>query len=557
MSHGKKLELWGLVHRKVPEDGEVHEGTYDEFPPVFMPKKGDNPGDEATPDILLAEKSLAGTTEGVDHDCFHFLYYDTEDGQWYPDSTSSPVPCGEATHSIVGKWDFNSSCVAMNATQQHSACIRARFILSPKVVVCLAPDDFRILSTAPLSAALALFVTIPGTDGNPAANRRVAMDAIVLTDAKGTLDPAATIDTPKVKIAIEAYKNRGKKDPTSPRGPQSDEVPPAVPPPPPRFKSALAPKGTKPTLPTGKAIPKTPSAKSPNNPDLAAPGKLIDYKFEAKGQTISLSGVFYESDQGELRVAWDEGSDSAWPPQWDPPVEREISVVIRNDPDLCGGADGKLPGLELPDTFDVFLPECFLQALDDGESPMTLSNTAIIHLQQESKLRPYQESPSMGKAREMVFTFLRNHADDDELSEAQLNEFRRLHWNWICRWADQQGMRESDLDAERDSRLKGRTHINKQSVTKVRDKTRQQQSQYGRSRGGGWLRGGRGGGYSGGYGGRASGGVVCDYCGKIGHIARVCRSRLAAEAPEADEHKDPNQDFHRGRGNGRRGQRRY
>ena len=292
----------------------------------------------------------------------------------------------------------------------------------------------------------------------------------------------------------------------------------------------------------------------------AAPGKRVDFTFVSQGQTYSYSGLFCTDSKNALYVAWDNGHDSSWPPTWEPPIEKVISTRIYDDPDADDKADGRMPGSDTL-TFDVFLAESFLKAMDNGESPMTLQNTAVLALQAESKLRTYFETESMLKAKTLLFNYLKE-MDDDDMTESQLEFFRDLHWMWVCQWAKQQGIREEELEAERQSRYKGRNHINRQSITKIRDKASRYPGPGGR---GGWSRSRRGGYGRGGYG-RGSqplAQVQCYACGQYGHYAPSCPFRPNNQTDDSkggDDGKTPAQDggFRPGRGNGRyRGYRRY
>ena len=552
--------LYGIISRNVTQEGNSEDKAYDEHDPVF--------DEEGSPQIYLAERveTGSGMSKTVS---FHLYVFDGQ--QWVPETGLPPLDESEVKLSVFGKWKFNAQHIAMSDEIFSNAITRACVLLSKKIVVCMDNAiDFRILNVVrPFPDGLNLTVAIPDA-ANPTTvvQKAITCDMIVKTDQTQKLNDTATVDTPDVKHAIGQFMaHRGKTPNPFPKGAVSPKTAPKPQP----VKTSPRPTATFPPQGQRKMQPPTPLRGAPfahpsrpkPNPGHAeaAPGKRVDYKFESQGQTFTFSGLFYEDANNNLGVAWDNGNDSGWPPTWDPPIDRVVSTRIYDDPDTedYHGTDGRMPGMDTQ-TFDVFLAESFLRAIDNGESPMTLQNTAVLALQAESKIRPYYETASMAKARDLMFKYLTECGEDD-MTDSQVEYFRGLHWMYVCQWAKQQGMREEDLETERESRMKGRTHINRQSIAKIRDKT----SRYANSGRGGWTRSRRGGYGRGGYGRGAHNlsSVQCYTCGQSGHYATNCPTRQGQQQDDGkgpDDSKGPavNADFRMGRGGNRaRGCRRY
>jgi len=556
--------LYGIISRNVAQTGNGDDKEYDEYEPIF--------DENGSPEILLAEKveTGAGSNKVVN---FHLYVFDGQ--RWFPETSLPPLDEDEVSHSIFGKWKFNAQHIAMSDEIFSNAITRACVLLSKKIVVCMDnANDFRILNVVrPFPDDLNLTVAIPDTTHpTTVANKVITCDMIVKTDHMQKLNDTATVDTQEVRYAIGEFMARRAKTPDPfPKGTVSPKTAPKFQPGknsprpvatvhPPNPPNPQGPRKMNPPTPLrGAPFPHPTRPKMNKEKAEAAPGKRIDYTFESQGQTFTFSGLFYLDSNNTLCVAWDNGSDSGWPPAWEPPIDRVISTRIYEDLDTDDLTDGRMPGIGTQ-TFDVFLAESFLKAIDNGESPMTLQNTAVLALQAESKLRTYYETQSMAKAKDLMFKYL-TEADNDDMTESQVEYFRALHWNYICQWAKQQGMREEDLEAERESRYKGRSHINRQSINKIRDKA----SRYPGPGRGGWTRSRRGGYGRGGYG-RGSTNlayVQCHACGQTGHYATNCPFRQTQQTDDSkggDDGKGPTPDggFRPGRGNGRyRGYRRY
>ena len=550
--------LYGIISRNVDQSGIDEDKNYDDYDPIFE--------DDGNPQIILAEKVETGV--GMDKTVeFHLYVFDGQ--QWRPETSLPPLDESEVARSVFGKWKFNAKNIAMSDEVFSNAITRACVILSKKIVVCMDnANDFRLLDVVrPFPADLNIKVAIPdAADPSTIVQKVISCDTIVTTDHMNKLNDTATVDTPEVRRAIGQFMaHRAKTPDPFPKSAASPKTAPKLPPAnnSPRPSVTIPPQGhrkTQPPMSLNKTLSPQPYRLKPNAGRAeAAPGKRVDYTFESQGQTFTFSGLFYEDTDNTLSVAWDNGKDSGWPPTWDPPIDRVISTRIYEDPDADDRTDGRMPGGG-PHTFDVFLAESFLRAIDNGESPMTLQNTTVIALQAESKLKNYYETASMAKAKDLMFKYLAECGEDD-MTESQVEYFKALHWMYVCQWAKQQGMREEDLESERESRLKGRNHINRQSITKVRDKA----SRWPGPGRGGWTRSRRGGYGRGGYGRGSTNiaNVQCYTCGHTGHYANNCPFRQPQQSDDpkgGDDGKGPATDggFRPGRGNNRgRGYRRY